>query len=197
MEYKIYLASKSPRRKELLTLMGLDFEVLVADVDESCDDGLAGGDLCRELSRRKAQEVFFTLREQNRHENALVIAADTLVFLDGKPLGKPKDEQNAREMLKELSGTVHTVCTGISVMTKDGTVSEFEETEVVFRAIDEKEINGYVATREPMDKAGAYGIQGLGASLVEGIKGDYFNVVGLPVCRLARILKRELGITLF
>lgn len=197
MEYKIYLASKSPRRKELLTLMGLDFEVLVADVDESCDEGLCGGELCRELSRRKAQEVFRVLREQNRHENALIIAADTLVFLDGKPLGKPKDEQHARDMLRELSGTVHTVCTGISVMTEDTITTEFEETEVVFRTIDESEINGYVATCEPMDKAGAYGIQGLGASLVEGIKGDYFNVVGLPICRLARVLRREFGITLF
>ena len=197
MEYKIYLASKSPRRKELLALMGLDFEVLVADVDESCDEGLSNGELCRELSRRKAQEVFDMLRSEQKHENALVIAADTLVFLCGKPLGKPKDKQNARDMLKELSGTRHTVCTGITVMTAEKSVSEFEETEVIFRKMDDDEIEGYVATLEPMDKAGAYGIQGLGASLVEGIRGDYFNVVGLPICRLAEILKSEFGIKLF
>lgn len=197
MSYKIYLASRSPRRKELLSLMGFDFEVLAADVDESCDEGLAPGEVCRELSRRKAEEIFRVLCAQGRSENALVIAADTLVFLDGKPLGKPKDAFDAEQMLTALSGTRHLVCTGISIKTADMSVSEFEETEVCFRELEIDEIRGYVATGEPMDKAGAYGIQGLGASLVEGINGDYFSVVGLPICRLSRILRERFDIKLF
>jgi septum formation protein len=197
MEYKIYLASKSPRRRELLSLMGLDFEIITADADESCPEGMESGEICRELANRKAHEVFRRLKNQGKHENALVIAADTLVFLGGNPLGKPRDEADAKRMLTDLSGTTHTVCTGISVMSVGRTVSEFETTYVKFREADERDILGYIATKEPFDKAGAYGIQGLGASFVEKIDGDYFNVVGLPICRLARVLRENYGIRLF
>lgn len=177
--------------------MGLQYEVAVADADESCPEGLKQGDICRELAQRKALKVFSELLSEEEKSNALVIAADTLVFYDGKPLGKPKNEREAFEILTSLSGKKHTVCTGISVISKDLSVSEYETTSVKFRSMVSDEILGYIATGEPMDKAGAYGIQGLGASFVEGIEGDYFNVVGLPICRLSRILRESYGIKLF
>ena len=181
---EIILASQSPRRRELLARMGLEkFQVRPARGEEVMDETLPPWQLVERLSRQKAEEV-----AADAGENALVIAADTVVAVDGRVLGKPGDEAGAAEMLALLSGREHTVYTGVTVCLGGRQVTEHEATQVRFRPLTEKEIRQYIATGEPMDKAGAYGIQGYGALLVEGIEGDYFNVVGLPVCRLGRIL---------
>lgn len=181
---EIILASQSPRRRELLARMGLgEFQVRPARGEEVMDETLPPWQLVERLSRQKAEEV-----AADAGKNALVIAADTVVAVDGRVLGKPGDEAGAAEMLALLSDREHTVYTGVTVCLGGRQVTEHEATQVRFRPLTEKEIRQYIATGEPMDKAGAYGIQGYGALLVEGIEGDYFNVVGLPVCRLGRIL---------
>ena len=180
---KLILASQSPRRRELLARMGLDFTVISPRIDEDAFTDPDPAALVRTLSREKALAV---ARDQD--PETLVIAADTVVVLDGQALGKPGDEADAIAMLSGLSGRSHEVYTGVTVCQGDRTVSEAECTQVTFRALTQEEIRHYVATGEPMDKAGAYGIQGFGSLLVEGIRGDYFNVVGLPVCRLGRML---------
>jgi len=180
----IILASNSPRRRELLGQMGIQrFRVLSPDVDESVADGLAPAQIVEELSLRKAHAV-----ADKAGPDGLIIAADTVVALDGAVLGKPRDERDAFAMLSALSGREHHVYTGVTVLQAGRAVTEHEETAVTFRAMGPGEIRGYIATGEPMDKAGAYGIQGRGALLVSGIRGDYCNVVGLPVFRLGRIL---------
>ncbi len=182
----IILASNSPRRRELLGQMGIEgFRVLSPDVDESVADGLSPAQIVEELSLRKARAV-----ADKAGPDSLIIAADTVVALDGAVLGKPRDERDAFAMLSALSGREHHVYTGVTVLRGTRTVTEHEETAVAFRALEPNEIRGYIATGEPMDKAGAYGIQGRGALLVAGIRGDYCNVVGLPVFRLGRILAR-------
>ncbi len=181
----IILASNSPRRRELLGQMGIkEFKIIAPDVDESVEDGLSPAEIVEQLSLRKARAV------QALGADGLIIAADTVVALDGKVLGKPRDGADAFAMLSSLSGREHHVYTGVTVLQRGRAVTEHEETAVVFRALEPDEIRGYIATGEPMDKAGAYGIQGLGALLVSGIRGDYCNVVGLPVFRLGGILKR-------
>jgi len=181
----IILASNSPRRRELLGQIGVrDFRVLSPDVDERTQPGLSPAQMVEELSLRKARAA------EKAGSGGLIIAADTVVALDGAALGKPRDEEDAFAMLSALSGREHRVYTGVSVLRGDRAVTEHEETAVCFRALAPGEIWGYIATGEPMDKAGAYGIQGYGAMLVRGIHGDYFNVMGLPVCRLARLLAR-------
>ncbi len=180
---KLILASQSPRRRELLARMGLDFTVIAPRLDEEAFSDPDPAALVQTLSREKALAV---AREQD--PEALVIAADTVVVLDGQALGKPRDRAEAEAMLAALSGRSHAVYTGVTVCRGDRAVTEAERTEVTFRALTRLEIRRYAATGEPMDKAGAYGIQGLGALLVEGIRGDYFNVVGLPVCLLGRML---------
>ena len=182
----IILASGSPRRKALLEQIGLtDYRIAVPDADEHVDGAPAPDALVELLSRRKAQAV--RAREGAR---PLIIAADTVVSLDGRILGKPRDAAQAVQMLAALSGREHAVYTGFTVLQGERAVTEHERTLVSFRPLDRGEIERYLATGEPMDKAGAYGIQGVGAVLVQGIRGDYFNVMGLPVCRLSRALAR-------
>ncbi len=181
---KIVLASQSPRRKELLGRMGLEFVTQASKIDESAFDGLEARELVATLSREKAQWIARQLDGET-----LVIGADTVVVRDGAALGKPKDAEDAVAMLLSLSGRDHQVCTGVTVCRGDRVLTQVEETQVTFRDLTEAEVRQYVSTGEPMDKAGAYGIQGLGGLLVEGIRGDYSNVVGLPVCRLGQMLK--------
>lgn len=180
---KIVLASQSPRRRQLLGQMGLEFTTQSPEIDESAFHGRDARDLVETLSREKARWV---ARQQT--PDTLVIGADTVVVLDGAILGKPRDEGEAREMLSALSGRTHQVYTGVSLFHPGGRRTEHEVTAVTFRPLSQEEIAAYVATGEPMDKAGAYGIQGLGALLVERLEGDYFNVMGLPLCRLGRML---------
>ena len=185
---QLILASQSPRRRELLTQMGFsDFIIRPAQGDEVIDPALTPGQLVEALSRQKAAEVAQTAPD------AIVIAADTVVTADGRVLGKPQNHEDAAAMLRFLSGRTHTVYTGVTVCQNAQCSTQHEATQVRFRPLTQEEISAYIASREPMDKAGAYGIQGLGALLVEGIEGDYFNVVGLPICRLGRMLA-EFGI---
>ncbi len=180
---KIVLASQSPRRRELLGKMGLEFTTKAPEIDETALSGLPARQLVEALSREKA--LWAARRED---PEAIVIGSDTVVVRDGEILGKPASPAQAEEMLASLSGRSHEVCTGVTVCQGDRVVSQVEVTQVTFRHLTPQEIARYVRTGEPMDKAGAYGIQGLGALLVEGIQGDYSAVVGLPVCRLGRIL---------
>ena len=180
----IILASTSPRRKELLGQIGLkDYRILSPDVEEVLDEMLPPAQLVEGLSRQKALAVRGRVEDDD-----VIIAADTVVSLEGEVLGKPADEMDAFKMLSALSGNRHQVYTGLTVIRGEQVVTEHEMTTVTFRDLDPEEIEHYIATGEPMDKAGAYGIQGIGALLVSGIDGDYFNVMGLPVYRLGRIL---------
>ena len=182
---KIILASQSPRRKELLKRMGIeDFKVIPAKAEEVYQPSHTPADIVESLSRRKCIEVAAS------HPEDLVIAADTVVAIDGHILGKPGSEEQATRMLTVLSGREHTVYTGVTVSCHGRAVTEHEATRVRFRTLNPADIIRYIATGEPMDKAGAYGIQGYGCTLVEGITGDYYNVMGLPVCRLAKLLSR-------
>lgn len=181
----IILASQSPRRQELLTGMGLaPFIVRPAQGEETAPPGLSPQALVEVLSAQKAAEVASTAHPQD-----LIVAADTVVAVGGRVLGKPRDRQQAQEMLGALSGRSHMVYTGVTVRQGDRILTGHEGTQVTFRALTQEEICRYVDTGEPMDKAGAYGIQGYGALLVEGIRGDYFNVVGLPVGLLHQMLR--------
>jgi len=182
----IILASQSPRRRELLRRIGIrDFTVRPAAGEEAMDAGLAPAPLVESLSRRKAEEVAASCGPDD-----LVIAADTVVSIDDRMLGKPRDRAEAAQMLSRLSGRTHTVYTGVTVLQGRRRLTEHEATAVRFRLLTRAEIDAYIATGEPMDKAGAYGIQELGGLLVEGIDGDYFNVMGLPICRLGQMLKQ-------
>ena len=182
---KLILASQSPRRRELLERMGLtEFEIRPAAGEEIASPDLAPAQLVEELSRQKALEIALTAGADD-----VIIAADTVVAADGQVLGKPHSTQEAQQMLRFLSGRTHTVYTGITVRQGQQVLTQHEATDVVFRPLSEAEIATYVATGEPMDKAGAYGIQGRGCVLVEGIRGDYYNVMGLPVCRLGLMLR--------
>ena len=178
------LASQSPRRKELLERMGVtEFKTVSPDLDEGAFDGLPPEELVRTLSCEKSKAV-------RAGGEDIVIAADTVVALEGIILGKPQDETDAFRMLSMLSGTRHQVYSGVTVRRGEECVTEHEVTDVYFRELSEAEIERYIKTGEPMDKAGAYGIQGYGALLVERISGDYYNVMGLPVCRLSGMLAR-------
>jgi septum formation protein len=180
----LILASSSPRRKELLENLRLTFTISSSEVDESFDPTLSPEDVVMDLAERKAQVIF------KENPNAFVIGSDTIVVADGQVLGKPTDEADAREMLKMLSGKKHDVYTGVSILSPNGTNRFFEKTEVWFWELNDEQINFYVQSGEPLDKAGAYGIQQLGSMLVKKINGDYFAVVGLPVSRTYRELKR-------
>ncbi len=182
---KIILASQSPRRKELLERMGItDFKVIPAQEAELATRTLTADQLVEELSQRKCAEVAAA------HPKDLIIAADTVVSINNRVLGKPRTEEDAAQMLAALSGKLHLVYTGVTVAKEGRTLTQHEVTSVRFRTLTQADIIRYIATGEPMDKAGAYGIQGYGSVLVEGISGDYYNVMGLPVCRLARMLAR-------
>ncbi len=177
------LASRSPRRKELLGLITDKFSVIPAAGEEIIPHGVVPKDAVALLARQKALEL------SGRYKNEIIIAADTVVAIDGAILGKPRDEKDAADMLRRLSGREHSVFTGVCVIFPDGTSECFaEETAVEFYPLSDGEIEDYVRSGEPMDKAGAYGIQGKGALFVKGIRGDYYNVMGLPVARLYRIL---------
>ncbi len=179
----LILASRSPRRRELLRQMGFShFSVVPARGEERVSQELTPGEMVEVLSARKAEEV------ARQYPGDLIIASDTVVSVEDAVLGKPRSEEEAVHMLRTLSGRANTVYTGVTVRQGERAVTEHEAAQVFFRPLTEEEILAYVATGEPMDKAGAYGIQGLGALLVERIEGDYFTVVGLPVCRLGRIL---------
>lgn len=180
---KIILASGSPRRKFLLSELGLDFEVYKPEVDEKKLDGEAPEDLCRRLSQLKAKAG------ASKFPDKIIIAADTIVVIDDEILGKPKDHDDAFRMLKTLQNRTHEVLTGLSVCKGKKLISHVECTSVKFRELSENEIRAYISTGEPDDKAGAYAVQGLGSLLVESLQGDYFNVVGLPVCSLGKILR--------
>ena len=189
---KLVLASGSPRRQELLQRMGIqDFDVRVPDTEENFPQGLSPREVVCYISREKSDAAAALCTEDE-----IVITADTMVFLDDRRLGKPKDEADALSMLTALQGRRHTVCTGVTVRQGSRILTEAESTEVCFRPATEEELRAYIATGEPMDKAGAYGIQGLGALLVEGIQGDFFNVMGLPILRLSRMLS-TFGVTFF
>ena len=186
---KIILASQSPRRRELLSRMGIThFDVLPAQGEEHIDHSLPAGLLVEALARQKAAEIAACAPP-----DAVIIAADTVVALDNEILGKPHTAQEAAEMLQKLSGRQHTVYTGVAVRQNDTELVEREAAQVHFRPLPPQEIRAYIATGEPMDKAGAYGVQGYGCLFVEGIVGDYYNVMGLPVCRLGRML-RQFGV---
>ena len=180
---QLILASQSPRRKELLGLFHIPFTVRIADIDETMDPAKAPYDEVARVSLLKAKAV-----EANAED--VVIAADTIVVCDGKTLGKPHSEEEAAGMLRLLSGRDHQVMTGMTVLRGNTHRSITEVTEIHFRALSENEIARYVASGEPMDKAGAYGIQGGAALFAEKMVGDYYNVMGLPVCRLWQLLSQ-------
>lgn len=186
----LVLASSSPRRRELLHTLGIPFTVQTSDVDETTAPGLSPREVVEELAVRKAQVVASTLTE------GVVLGSDTIVVLEGQILGKPADEADAFHMLSMLQGREHTVYSGVALINAaSGRVEvSHSHTQVRIRTLSQTEIESYIATHEPMDKAGSYAIQGIGATIVEGITGDYFTVVGLPLCLTANMLSR-FGIT--
>jgi len=186
MTKTVVLASASPRRKELLEKTGLKFVVDAPEINEDHGRTMKPAELAKTISLEKAEAV------AARHPCSIIIAADTFGILGGRLLGKPRDEDEARRMLGRMAGRCHSVVTGFSILdTETGkTISKAAETKVYFKKLDSEEIAAYVRTGEPLDKAGAYAIQGLGALLVEKIEGDYYNVVGLPLGSLARELKK-------
>ena len=191
MTGKLILASGSPRRRELMEMLGAPGLVIrPAQGEEILPVTEVPEEIVMELARQKAHEV-----QQTAQREDLVLAADTIVWLDGQVLGKPRSEAQAREMLQSLSGRAHHVYTGVCVLAQGRQLLEAECTQVFFRTLDEEEIAAYVRTGEPMDKAGAYGAQGIGSLFVQRIEGDFFNVMGLPVCRVGRML-REVGVEL-
>lgn len=182
---ELVLASQSPRRRELLALIGLAHEVRPADIDESYLEGETPEQHCERLARGKASALAGQVSR-----DAVIIGSDTIVVVDGLVLGKPSDAADARRMLRILSGRSHTVLTAVAVARGARLESAVERVSVTFRGIDDAEIAAYIATREPMDKAGAYGIQGYGATIVSRIEGDYFAVMGLALNLLVRLLAR-------
>ena len=180
---QLILASQSPRRKELLGLFRIPFTVRTADIDEAMDPALPPYDEVARVSREKALAV-------PRMEDDVVVAADTIVVCAGEVLGKPKNEADAYRMLRLLSGRDHQVMTGMTVLRGETALVCTEVTDIHFRELSDREIHAYIRTGEPMDKAGSYGIQGGAALFAEKLSGDYYNVMGLPVCRLGQLLKQ-------
>ena len=184
---RFILASQSPRRRELFTQIGVkNFDILVPDADESYDPTLTPQEIVCSICRKKAVAAQALAADND----AIIVTADTMVFLDGLRLGKPVDEADAAKMLRSLSGRTHTVCTGVSIARGEHIETEAETTAVTFRDLTDAEITAYIASGDPMDKAGSYGIQGKPALFVSGIEGDYFNVMGLPLHRLGQMLKK-------
>lgn len=201
-KFRLILASASPRRRELLAQAGYVFAVEAADVDESVRAGEDAGTYVKRLAEEKARAVLARYAGPTRDGEAvsngppgseaalplIVLGADTTVVCDGEILAKPADAEDAKRMLRRLSGRVHEVLTGVAVATRAGVVSGVETTSVTFAEIPEAELDFYCATQEPMDKAGAYGIQGYAARWIPRIDGDYFNVMGLPIARVVRMI---------
>lgn len=183
---RVYLASKSPRRMELLCALGAEVTVVPANIDESAFSAPSPRELVHLLAEKKA------LSAQVQETNIPLIAADTVVDLDGRILGKPHDAEDACAMLHALSGREHLVHTGVAVRLGERLLADTVTTRVFFRELTDAEIHAYLQTGEPFDKAGAYGIQGRGSLFVHRIEGDYFTVVGLPICRLNELM-REIG----
>jgi septum formation protein len=183
---KIILASASVRRKDILEITGLNFSVCAGDYEEDLDLPLQPHELARYLSRKKAEAV------THKYKNAIIIAADTFIVFKKRLLGKPHTDKEAEKMLRMLNGKVHSVITGFTIIDtgRKKTVSRSVETKVYFTKLGREEISAYVKSKEPLDKAGAYAIQGLGAVLIEKIDGDFFNVMGLPLCALTESLKK-------
>jgi len=182
---KIILASGSPRRHELLKMIGIEnFEIIADTAEEELYPGLSPEHTVCKIALQKAKNV-----AQKCNDDDLIIAADTLVYLDGAPLGKPKDTTDAAKMLSALSGRSHIVYTGVALLRGDTHITGAEQTKVTFREMSESEIEAYIKTGEPMDKAGSYGAQGRGAIFIERIEGEFFNVMGLPLCRLSIMLR--------
>jgi septum formation protein len=186
---KLVLASASPRRKELLTQAGYAFEVVPANITEERQSGEDPATFVTRLAREKAQLVFDQLENQNLNEPFVVLGADTVVVTAEEILGKPRDARDAARMLRHLSGRTHHVVTGVCLITKEKTDVAFETTSVIMRTISKAEIISYIASGEPMDKAGAYAIQGYAARWIPRIEGCYFNVVGLPLARVSAMLE--------
>ncbi len=183
----VVLASGSPRRKELLEMLGVkDLKIIPAQGEEKAPEGAGPGELVMALASAKANEVRKLCAPDD-----VIIAADTIVWFEEKVYGKPHSRDEAIAMLTKLSGNSHRVYTGVCVIRAQRELKEFEVTKVRFREMTAREIEAYVDTKEPMDKAGAYGAQGKGALFVEGIDGDFFNVMGLPVCRLGKMLNEQ------
>ncbi|MCI2059029.1 MAG: Maf family protein [Oscillibacter sp.] len=192
MQPKIVLCSGSPRRQELLRRIGIrDFDIRVPDTPEDYPGSLSPRQIVEYISREKSDAA-----RKLCADNEIAITADTMVFLDQRRLGKPADEDDALRMLTLLQGRQHTVCTGVTVRMGERVLTQSEATEVFFRPASAEELRNYIRTGEPMDKAGAYGVQGLGCLLVRGIRGDFYNVMGLPVLRLSEML-RQFGVTFF
>ncbi|MDR1979378.1 MAG: Maf family protein [Synergistaceae bacterium] len=187
-DLEIILASGSPRRRELLKGLGWNFQVLVPEIDESPRAGELPKELCVRLAATKAHAA-------DSDENSLVVAADTIVVVDGDVLGKPVNEDESLRMIRRLQGRVHEVLTGVGIRWKKRMSTGLERTRVRFRPLDDAAARAYVETGEGRDKAGAYAIQGRGSLLVSSIEGDYFNVVGLPLCRLGTMIE-EMGLNL-
>ena len=185
---RLILASSSPRRRELLAQAGYVFEVEAADIDESVREGEAAGDYVKRLAEEKAKAVYQKLASSTLAP-LVVIGADTTVVCDGEILAKPADAEDAKRMLRMLSGRTHEVLTGVAVVTRVGVVSDVETTLVTFISIPQDELDYYCATAEPMDKAGAYGIQGFAARWIPRVDGCYFNVMGLPIARVVRMIE--------
>jgi len=180
-EPRVILASASPRRRELLSLVGIRHDVLPANIDESYQQGETPRQHAERLAREKASAI--------RVDDAVIVGSDTIVVVDGDVLGKPADRAHAESMLRRLSGRSHTVMTGIAVRHGERLVSDLVEVDVSFRLLSDDDIARYIDTGEPMDKAGAYGIQGYGATIVDRVDGDYFAVMGLPLNRLVRLIE--------
>lgn len=189
----IILASASPRRKEILQNTNVKFKIMSSSIEELTLDSESPSQMVMRLAFEKGMDIAL------RQKSELVISADTIVVLDGIILGKPKDDIEARKMITSLSGRTHQVITGISLINLDNNkkVIDYVVSNVKFKNLSEQDINDYISTKESLDKAGAYGIQGYGALLVDEIYGDYFNIVGLPISRLSDLLKKHFNINLF
>lgn len=193
---RIVLASKSPRRREILSMLGLKFDIVSADADES-SELTDPAHLVRELSLRKARATKALLEQRGEwNDDTLIIASDTVVAVGGTILGKPRDEADAARMLTLLSGSTHQVISGVSLLYGARERADFDATSVHFCDMTSAEIEDYVSSGEPMDKAGAYAVQGLASVYIKGLEGDYFNVVGLPVHKLNTMLCELLGVGL-
>jgi septum formation protein len=191
--FRLILASASPRRRELLTQAGFVFDIEAADIDETPHTNEAPGAYVKRLAEEKAQAVL--AKHAGFHGQLIVLGADTTVVADDEMLAKPDDAAHAKRMLRKLSGRTHEVLTGIAAATRSGVVSAVESTEVVLSEIPAAELDHYCATAEPLDKAGAYGIQGYAARWIPRIDGDYFNVMGLPIARVVRLIEEVTAAT--
>jgi len=185
LKQTLILASSSPRRKELLEDLQIPFVVRISDVEESFLPTLPPEEVVTDLAKRKVQAI------DRKEPNTYILGADTIVFHNGTILGKPSSREEAFHMLRQLSGTTHSVYTGVAILVNGQYSTFFEKTDVLFWELTDEDINSYLDTGEPFDKAGAYGIQGVGRTLVKGIHGDYFTVVGLPISRTVRELKAK------